>query len=64
MKVKDLKEQMRQELMSSSRTYCCYCLNTEHGWSCCGENHFLRFSDLYEEDQDALIIDALEEMLP
>ena len=64
MKLKDLKEQVRQELLQSSQTYCCYCLNVDHGFQCCGENHFLTFGDLYDTDQDFLILEAMSEMMP
>jgi hypothetical protein len=29
--------------------------------SCCGENHFVEFSDLYEEDKEAMIEEYLKE---
>lgn len=62
MKVKNFQQEIRDELMRSSTEYCCYCL-TPKGckWSCCQENHFVRFSDLYEEDQEALIQNELDE---
>jgi hypothetical protein len=41
--------------------YCCYCTNHKNYGSCCGENHFVPFGDLYEEDQEAMIEEYLSE---
>ena len=44
-----------------SGTYCCYCTNPKTYGSCCGENHFVPFEDLYEEDKEAMIEEYLKE---
>jgi hypothetical protein len=36
--------------------FCCYCLEQKGDkWSCCKENHFVPFQDLYLEDQKEII---------
>lgn len=60
MKVKSLFEQFQQEFMASSTLYCCYCLQPKEGYSCCQENHFVEFKDLYPEDQKEIINQELE----
>lgn len=62
MKVKSLYEQFKQEFMSSSELYCCYCTQPHEGKiGCCQENHFVPFSDLYEEDQRDIINNEIEQ---
>jgi hypothetical protein len=39
--------------------YCCYCAEPKTYGSCCGENHFVEFGDLYEEDKEAMIEEYL-----
>ena len=39
--------------------YCCYCTEPKTYGSCCGENHFVEFGDLYEEDKEAMIEEYL-----
>jgi hypothetical protein len=64
MKLKALQEQLRQGLMQSHQLYCCYCLEPQGSKiSCCGENHFLAFRDLYEADQDYLLIEEASQVL-
>ena len=42
--------------------YCCYCAETKGSkYTCCHENHFVPFEDLYEEDKEALIEEYLSE---
>jgi hypothetical protein len=41
--------------------YCCYCCEPKTYGSCCQENHFVEFADLYEEDKEAMIEDYLKE---
>jgi len=41
--------------------YCCYCTEPKTYGSCCGENHFVEFGDLYEEDKEAMIEEYLKE---
>jgi hypothetical protein len=65
MKVKELREQVRESLLQSTQTYCCYCLEPHNGGiECCGENHFVTFADLCENDQDFMILEEMSEMLP
>jgi hypothetical protein len=42
-------------------TYCCYCCEPRNYGSCCGENHFVPFEDLYDEDKEAMIEEYLSE---
>jgi hypothetical protein len=43
-------------------TYCCYCAELQGSkYSCCQENHFVPFEDLYEEDKEAMIEEYLSE---
>lgn len=45
--------------------YCCYCLEPRGAkYACCQENHFVPFSDLYEDDQEAIIRDEWEAAFP
>ena len=61
-KMKEFTQQMREEFMASDEQYCCYCGEAKHGKHvCCGENHFVPFSDLYEDMQDAIIQEELNE---
>jgi hypothetical protein len=62
MKLKNFRQEIRDELMRSTTQYCCYCGDRKGGkYVCCGEAHFVHFGDLYEEDQDAIIQDELDE---
>jgi hypothetical protein len=40
-------------------TYCCYCTELKTSGSCCGENHFVPFGDLYDDDKEAMIEEYL-----
>lgn len=40
-----------EEYTSDSTTYCCYCGTEQHSLSCCGENHFWRFSEMPQDEQ-------------
>lgn len=45
-----------EELRSSGREWCPYCLEPRLGKaSCCGENHFALFEDLDQESQQAMV---------
>jgi hypothetical protein len=55
MKSKSLYEAIRAEFLASDQMYCCYCGQPQESYKCCQENHFVRFSDLYEEDQKEII---------
>jgi len=55
MKSKSLYEAIRAEFLESDQKYCCYCGQPQEGFSCCQENHFVTFGDLYEEDQKEII---------
>jgi DNA polymerase III delta prime subunit len=39
--------------------YCCYCTEPKTTGSCCGENHFVPFEDLYDDDKEAMIEEYL-----
>jgi hypothetical protein len=60
-KVKAFRQEIESELQSSDQLYCCYCTSPKRSYSCCGENHFVTFNDLYPEDQQGLIQDQLSE---
>lgn len=46
----------------SHSDYCCYCCNPRGTkGSCCQENHFVPFEDLYDEDKENLIEEYLKE---
>ena len=62
MKTKSLYEEYKEEFMKSEREYCYYCLEPKGDkWHCCHENHFGTFSDLYEEDQQEIINNELDD---
>jgi hypothetical protein len=60
-KTKTYKELLDSELRNSDQLYCCYCLARKHSYSCCGENHFVTYSELYDEDKDVLAQELLDE---
>lgn len=60
MKMQSLYNEYHNEFMASSQEYCCYCLEQKTGHSCCQENHFVTFKDLYPEDQREIINAELE----
>ena len=60
-KTKSYRQQVESELRSSDQLYCCYCATPKNNYVCCGENHFVTFNDLYDEDQAGLIEDQLSE---
>ena len=42
--------------------YCCYCTEPKGDkYTCCSENHFVPFEDLYDEDKEAMIEEYLKE---
>jgi hypothetical protein len=42
--------------------YCVYCVTPKgDSYSCCQENHFVPFNDLYPEDQAALLEEMKDE---
>lgn len=58
----ELRKEIEQSLSASDELYCCYCSYPK--WDklhCCSENHFVPFTDLYEDQQEALIEEQLEE---
>ena len=62
MKTQSLYEEYKEEFMKSDIEYCYYCLNAKGGkFSCCHENHFGTFRDLYEEDQKEIINNELDQ---
>lgn len=61
MRMKDFLLGIEDDLRKGGN-YCCYCCQPQNGKiSCCKENHFVPFDDLYEEDQKAMIRDIAEE---
>lgn len=61
-KKRDFRAELRSEFMASDSKYCCYCLTPQGGKSsCCEENHFVPFRDLYEEDQEYMLDDEVEQ---
>ena len=59
MKIKDELQAIYEE--QSEVYYCCYCLEPQgEKITCCFENHFVEFKDLYEEDQIAIIENELQ----
>jgi hypothetical protein len=57
----ELKELIVKELKESG-PYCCYCCQPKGGAiSCCEENHFVSFGDLYAEDKKAMIEEQMFE---
>jgi hypothetical protein len=58
----ELRKEIEQSLRSSGELYCCYCSDIkDEKISCCSENHFVPFEDLYEDQQEALIEEQLDE---
>ena len=59
--MKEFYQQMKEEFLRSDTEYCYYCLEPKGDkWSCCQENHFGCFKDLYEEDQHYIITSEYE----
>lgn len=61
MKVKNFREKLHEELLKDDREFCCYCGTERHGIGCCGENHFVTYKDMYEDDQKEFLENELEE---
>lgn len=55
MKFKNFYEEIRSEFMASEQEYCAYCCSVREGTGCCGENHWIEFKDLENDEQDAII---------
>lgn len=53
------RDEVREELMSSGKKYCCYCGMEAIRFSCCGENHFETFADFDESRQEEWIDDEM-----
>ncbi len=49
------REQLREELMSDSTEYCCYCGCQKVRFGCCGENHFETFAEMSKETQEEFL---------
>ena len=45
------REELIQELMQDSQTYCCYCGTPKVSFGCCGENQFETFAEMDEKRQ-------------
>lgn len=61
MKMKTYREQLHEELLKDTREFCCYCMKQRHGLACCGENHYVTYKDMYEDDQKEFLENELEE---
>jgi hypothetical protein len=49
-----------KDLSHGDCEYCCYCTEPKGDkYTCCSENHFVPFEDLYEEDKEAMIEEYL-----
>jgi len=55
------REDLRQELMDSSQAYCCYCGESQAGFSCCQENHFETFAEMDKEKQELFLDYEMEQ---
>ena len=56
MRMNEYKQELIKQHMQSDQEYCYYCLEPNYGQiSCCQENHFVTFGDLYPEDQQEII---------
>lgn len=49
------REELRQELMANSQTYCCYCGQVQISFGCCGENHFETFAEMSAQTQEEFL---------
>lgn len=47
----EAREQLRQELLADSQTYCCYCGQEQVSFGCCSENHFETFAQMDKQRQ-------------
>ncbi|CAB4141542.1 hypothetical protein UFOVP415_14 [uncultured Caudovirales phage] len=56
------REELIQELMEDSQTYCCYCGTPKVRFSCCGENHFETFAEMNKETQESILSDMASEV--
>jgi len=54
-------DELHKWLLNSDTLYCCYCLEEKgEKFGCCKENHFVTYSDLYEEDQKIILAEYQE----
>ena len=49
------REELYEEYMQDSTTYCCYCGNVQVRFGCCGENHFETFAEMDNQTQQDII---------
>jgi hypothetical protein len=56
------RQELIQELMQDSQTYCCYCGTPKVRFSCCGENHFETFAEMNKETQESILSDMASEV--
>ena len=56
------RQELIQELMEDSQTYCCYCGTPKVRFSCCGENHFETFAEMNKETQESILSDMASEV--
>jgi hypothetical protein len=56
MRMNEYKQELIKYHKRSDEQYCCYCLELKtDNVGCCGENHFLTFSDLDQDGQDSIL---------
>ena len=56
-----LRQQILEVLMNDSTLYCCYCFEQKRGIGCCSENHFITYSEMYEDDQKNILDEMVAE---
>ncbi|CAB5223036.1 hypothetical protein UFOVP378_46 [uncultured Caudovirales phage] len=56
------RQELIQELMEDSQTYCCYCGAPKVRFGCCGENHFETFAEMNKETQESILSDMASEV--
>lgn len=49
------REELRQQMLADTTSYCCYCGMEKHSFGCCGENHFETFAEMDKQTQDAIL---------
>jgi hypothetical protein len=49
------KGEMHEYLLNDTTLYCCYCGDVKTRHTCCQENHFIAYSEMYPEDQQDLL---------
>jgi len=50
-----LRQQLHEELLSDTRQFCVYCGKEKSGLGCCGEVHYVTYSEMYEDHQQEML---------